>query len=120
MDTAKSYRNLGRVCSKLDEYEEAEFLYENSIKIQERLLGENNFDIAHDCAKLAWICVYQEKYEKALCNLIKAYKILFKIRDQDIQRFYRYVYESMEYTYYEWNPEGNFKQWLEEKMKEPD
>jgi len=28
------------------------------------------------------------------------------------------VYENMKKIYNEWNPEGNFEQWLEEQMKE--
>lgn len=27
---------------------------------------------------------------------------------------------NMEIAYTKWNPEGNFKQWLDEKMKESD
>lgn len=61
----------------------------------------------------------QKQYLNALDFFSKAYKIQSSRQEWDC-RDTLVMYNSTKETYLEWNPEGNFKQWLEEKMKEPD
>lgn len=61
----------------------------------------------------------QKQYLNALDFFSKAYKIQSSRQEWDCRDTLA-MYNSTKETYLEWNPEGNFKQWLEEKMKEPD
>ena len=61
----------------------------------------------------------QDDYKKALDCCFKAYNIsILKLGldHPDTQR----VYNNMKNTYSAWNPEGNYEQWLEDKMKGED
>lgn len=65
---------------------------------------------------MAGVYARLEEYEKGLDYYFKAYKIFISklgLSHESTQ----IVYENMELAFKEWNPEGDFKQWIEEKMK---
>lgn len=116
-DTAVSCNNLAYVYDSQGEYEKAGELYPKSFKTCEKVLGEKHPDIAICCNDLAAVYRGQGEYGKAITYLLKAYKInIFRLGLKHPDT--RVVYGNMEITYSEWNPSGNFEQWLEEKMKE--
>ncbi len=116
-DTAISYNNLGYVYDRQEKYKEAESLYKKGLEISEKVFGENHPDTARSYNNLAYVYDSQRKYKIALVYYLKAYKIfVFKLGLQHPNT--QIVYENMEIAYSKWNPEGNFKQWLKEEMKE--
>ena len=115
--TADSYNNLAGVYERQDGYEKAEELYKKGLVIRERVLGENHPSTVASYNNLAGVYYNQGKYESAIIYYLKAYMIcLFKFGYNHPNT--HIVYGNMEIAYYEWKPEGNFNQWLEEKMKE--
>ncbi len=115
-DTASSYHNLAGVYARLGEYEKAKKLYERSLEIREKVFGEKHPDTASSYNNLAGVYARLEEYEKGLDYYFKAYKIFISklgLSHESTQ----IVYENMELAFKEWNPEGDFKQWIEEKMK---
>lgn len=119
LDTLNNYNNLAGMYGKLGEYGKAKELYAKSLKIFESLFGENHPDTIVIYNNLAYIylCMQQDDFNKALDCCFKAYNIsILKLglNHPDTQR----VYNNMKNVYSAWNPEGNFEQWLEEKMKE--
>ena len=79
-------------------------------------MGESHPDTTSSYNNLAYVYTEQGDYKKALSYYFRAYKILestFRVNHQRMN----IVYKNMEKTYNKWNPDGNFKQWLEEKMK---
>ncbi len=116
-DIVISYNNLGGVYASQGKYKEAESLYKKGLEIREKILGENHPDTATSYNNLGGVYARQGEYKIALIYYLKAYKISASklgIQHPNTQ----IVYENMEIVYSEWNPEGNFKQWLEEEMKE--
>jgi len=115
--TASSYNNLAGVYASQGKYKEAESLYKKGLEISEKVFGENHPDTARSYNNLAYVYDSQRKYKIALVYYLKAYKIfVFKLGLQHPNT--QIVYENMEIAYSKWNPEGNFKQWLKEEMKE--
>ena len=101
----------------MGEYRKAEELYQKSLRISKRVLGEEHPDTAINYNNLAGVYRSQGEYKIALSHCFKAYKVLMRklgINHPNTQ----IVYKNMKIVYFEWNPKGNFKQWLEEKMKE--
>ena len=87
------------------------------MQIHEKILGEKHPDTAISYNNLASMYERQEKFKIALDYYLKAYQILalkFGLQHPHTQ----FVYENIKAAYLEWNPEGNFNQWLEEKMQE--
>ena len=99
------------------EYGKAEELYEKSLRIRERVLGEDHPDTATSYNNFAGVYYAQRKHQKAMTHYLKAYIILLVRLGTDHPNT-RVVLENMRIAYYKWNPEGDFNQWLEEKMKE--
>ena len=85
--------------------------------IREKVLGEEHPDTAISYNNLAGVYHDQEKYKVSLSYYYKAYKIFVSKLGANHSRTIT-VYYNMEITYFDYNPEGNFEQWLEEKMKE--
>ena len=115
--TANSYNNLAVVYLRQGEYEKAEELYEKSLRICKKVLGENHPATTTNYFNLAWVYEGRGEYKKAVSYCFKAYKVFalkLGINHPDTQ----IIYKNMKIVYFEWNPKGNFKQWLEEKMKE--
>ncbi len=115
--TATSYNNLAGVYEAQKKYREAEELYKKAIQIIERVLGEDYPTIAISYNNLAGMYRRQRDNKKALLYYLKAFKVLrlkFGVDHSNTQ----IVYGNMEITYSKWNPDGDFEQWLEKKMKE--
>ena len=66
---------------------------------------------------MAEVYAIQGKSTIALDYYLKAYRILFLKFGLQYPHT-QLVYENIKRAYLEWNPKGNFKQWLEEKMQE--
>lgn len=115
-DTAVSYCNLAMVHECQGEYGKAKKLYEKSVCVFERVLGKEHPYTAISYNNLASLYASQKKHKIALIYYPKAYKILLfrlGLNHPNTQT----VHENMKLTYEEWNPEGDFGQWLEEQMK---
>lgn len=99
------------------EYQKAKELYEKSLRINEKVLGKEHLNIAIISYNLAEAYLCQERYESALTYFAKSYKISVNklgFKHPDTKSSFR----SMAIVYATWNPGGDFKQWLEEKMKQ--
>lgn len=116
-DIVVIYNNLAVVYKMKGKYKEAEKLYEKSLDIIERVFGKEHPNIAMVYNNLAGVYFWQKKYEFALSYYIKAYNIYIKKFGFGHPNT-RMLRSNMEMTYIEWNPEGDFGQWLEEKMKD--
>ena len=115
--TATSYNNLAVVYKSQGKYKEAEELYKKALLIREKVLGTEHPSTAISYNNLAGFYHNQEKYKISLSYCCKAYKIFvlkLGVKHPNTQT----VYDNMEMAYFEYNPKGDFKQWLEEKMKE--
>ncbi len=114
-DTARSYNNLAGVYKSQGEYRKAEELYEKSLRIRERLLREEHPDTATSYNNLAGIYLVRREYQAALSYYVKAYRIYIN-KFGNGHPHTRIIFENIERAYAEWKPNGNFSQWLEEKM----
>ena len=116
-DIAVIYHNLAVVYKRQGELGKVEELYEKSLGIIERTFGDEHPDTAMGYNNLAGVYFSQKKYELALFYSIKAYKIFINKLGfgHPNTKIFR---ANMEMIYTEWNPEGNFKHCLEERMKE--
>lgn len=115
-DIAQIYNMLGGV----NIYREgSEIVNEENLQMLKSVYGDNASGTIIRNNMLARLFGKRECYRRSLYYFFKAFRILFM----------KYGYEhldtlivccNMEIAYTKWNPEGNFKQWLEEKMKESD
>ena len=116
-DTATSYNNLAGLYERQGEYEKAEELYEKSLRIRERVLGEEHPDTAASYNNLAGVYLRQGVSKKMLAYYLKAFKVFCSqlgLEHPNTQT----VYNNIKMVYDKLNPKGNFKHWLEEKVKE--
>ncbi len=116
-DTASSYNDLALLYKSQGKYKEAEELYKKALLIFEKVLGKENSDAASSYNNLAGLYESQGKYKISLSYYCKAYTIFLHklgVNHPNTQK----VYKNFELAYMEYNPEGDFEQWLEEKMKE--
>ena len=74
-------------------------------------------DTAVYCNNLAFLYLNRGDYERALAYFLKAYRIYVLVFGIEHPRS-QAVIECLSDIYPRCNPEGNFTQWLEEKMKE--
>lgn len=81
------------------------------------MLGEEHPDTATSYNNLAGLYYDQGRYEIAITYSYKAFKILVSKLGMNYPNT-QIVYKNFERIYIECNPEGDFEQWLEEKMKE--
>ncbi len=107
--------NLAYVYMCRGKYEEAEELYVETLKECIKIYGEDHLICARGYDGLAMLYGKAEKYELAVRYNLKTYKIQ---KEKEFNGSMRDVYGEMKKTYYKWNPQGNFNQWLEEQMKE--
>ena len=99
------------------EYEKAGKLYEKSLRISERVLGEEHPDTAASYNNLAGVYLRQGVSKKMLAYYLKAFKVFCSqlgLEHPNTQT----VYNNIKMVYDKLNPKGNFKHWLEEKVKE--
>ena len=115
-DTAESYNNLALVYRIQGEYEKAEKLNEKSLRIREKVLGEEHPDTATSYNNLAKVYIAQGECEKAIIYYLKAYNI-FLVKLGVGHPHTQIVLKNMKRAFYNWNPESDFDQWLEEQMK---
>ncbi len=116
-DTASGYNNLAGVLGKMGDYIRAGELYENALWIWKKELGEDHISTAIGYNNLAGVYNKQKRYDIALSYFINSYKVLaFKLGLKHPHT--QIVYNNMEKVYVEWKPEGDFKQWMEENIKE--
>lgn len=116
-NTANCYNDLALVYYEQKNYKKAYELLYRSLMIRRDVLGEKHPCVAESNIELAELYDIQGKFQKALFCFYEAYRIwIYRLglRHSKTQS----AYKKMEKTYLECNPEGNFEQWLEEKMKE--
>lgn len=99
------------------EYKKAESLYEKGMQICRQVLGEDHPNTGTSYNNLAVVYFRQRDNKKALSYYLKAY-IVFVNKFGSNHPNARVAYENMEMIFVEWKPDGDFKQWLKEKMKE--
>lgn len=98
-------------------YKEAENLYLKSLLVRERVLGEDHPDTASVYSGLADVYKSQGKYQMAMDHYLKAYRIFLSCLSAGDPRT-KILRGWIKKAYYEWNPEGDFAQWLKESMRE--
>ena len=76
------------------------------------MLGEEHPDIAAIYNNLAFMHRKQGRYKIALGYYIKAYGIFLSNLGTEHPST-EIIYKNMQRAYFEWNPEGDFRQWLE-------
>lgn len=117
IEIAAGYNNLAGVYADQGKFKEAEELNQKAIHIREKILGREHLATATSYNNIAWVYEKQGVYEMALIYYYKAYKICVSILGWNHPNT-QFVYRSMQAICCEQNPEGDFKQWLEEKMRE--
>ncbi|MCI9127938.1 MAG: tetratricopeptide repeat protein [Eubacterium sp.] len=117
LEIAEVNYELAEVYKEQGKYKEAEELNKKSLSIREKVLGEEHPDTAASYNNLAGVYESQGKHKISLDYCYKAYKILVSILGINHPNT-QIVYENLEFAYKNYNPEGCFEQWLEEKMKE--
>ena len=115
--TATGYNNLAYVYESQGEYGKAEGLCRKALEIRERVLGEEHPDTAASYNNLAYVYTSQGNNEEALSYYLKAYRICM-LRLGKKHPNTQIVHKNVKIAYSEWNPDGDFEQWLEEKMKQ--
>ncbi len=116
-NTAINYNNLAEVYLYQGKYIIAEKFCKKSLYIREQLLGTEHQDTIRSYSNLAYIYEKQGKYKEALGYYLRAYRI--GATNPDLNDLYVQVfYENLKMVYTKSNPEGDFEQWLEEKMRE--
>lgn len=81
------------------------------------MLGENHPDVANSYNNLADICNKLGENKIALDYYIKAYLIV-TFHFKSSHPYTQNIYNNMKMAYLQWNPKGNFNQWLEEQMRD--
>ncbi len=98
-------------------YREAEELHEKSLRIKEKILGEEHLETAESYNNLAEVYERQGRYKEAINYYLKAYKICFSKLGQNHPNT-QISYKNLEMVYTENYPEEDFKQFLEEVMRD--
>ncbi len=117
LSTAISYNSLAVLYAIQGKYKEAEGLYKKALLIKEKVLGERHPSTANSYNNLAELYYSQGNYSVSLSYCYKAYKICISKPGLNHPNT-KLVYRNMQATYYKQNPEGDFNQWLEERLKE--
>lgn len=114
---ASIYNKLAGMYSRNGDNKKAEKMYIDSIKLIKGDLNKNFIEIIDSCRGLMDIYGELGNYKVALEYGFISYKIsVLKLGLRNQQTLI--IYAIMEIKYYTWKPEGNFIQWLEEKIKE--
>lgn len=116
-DTAESYNNLAGVYERQGRYREAEELYQKSLKIHVKVQGEEHPKTATCYNNLAYLYDKQGRYKEAVIYFLKAYKICVSKLGWNHPKTDS-CYKSLEKIYAENYPEKDFKQFLEEAMRD--
>lgn len=116
-ETALYYEDLAYVYGCQEDYKKGEKMYKRSVEIRESVLGKNHLDTAKSYNGLAYMYSLQNDYKNALAYFFKAYRIFYLNIELSYEKA-KSIYQTMERNYREYYDDYNFKQWLEEKMKE--
>ncbi len=116
-ETALYYEDLAYVYGCQGDYKKGKKMYKRSVEIRESLLGKNHLDTAKSYHGLAYMYSLQNDYKNALAYFFKAYRIFYLNIELSYENA-KSIYQAMERNYREYYDDYNFKQWLEEKMKE--
>ncbi len=119
LNIAIVFDNLAQVEEAQEQYENAENYYKKGLDINTKRYGENHPLVAISYYNLAGLYRKQKQYQNALKWFIEAYKIQQFNCESDYRDTIT-MYQSLRETFFEWYPEGDFAQWLEEQMKESD
>ena len=92
-------------------------MYQESLRIAEKILGKGHPDVALIYHNLAGIYESQGKYEYALVYNLKAYKVFLSTLGEG-HPYTKTALDNMEFTYNKWESDGEFRSWLEEQMEE--
>lgn len=117
LDMAISYNGLAEFYLKQREYVKAKKMCEESLQIRARIYGDDHPYTAVGYNELGRVYEIQCEYELAFFYYLKAYMIC-KLKLGSGHQNTQKIYKNIEILHSNWNPEGNFEQWLEEKMKE--
>ncbi|MCI8364182.1 MAG: tetratricopeptide repeat protein [Eubacterium sp.] len=98
-------------------YKEAEELYRKFLIISKRVLGKEHPKIAAGYNNLAGVYESQGRYKEAINYYLKAYKICKLKLGRDHPNT-QISYKNLEMVYTENYPEEDFKQFLEEAMRD--
>lgn len=116
LDIAISYNGLAAFYLKQREFAKAKKICEESLQIRAQIYGENHPTTAVGYNELGRVYEMQCEYELAFFCYLKAYKICkLKLGSEHLDT--QNVYKNIEIIYSNWNPEGDFKLWLEGYMK---
>ncbi len=114
---ASIYNKLAYIYSRNGDNKKVEEMYIDSIELNKGDLNKNFIEIMDSCRGLMDIYWERGNYKVALNYCFISYKIsVLKLGLRSQQTLI--IYAIMEIKYYTWKPEGNFIQWLEEKIKE--
>ena len=116
---AARYDNLAYAYELQKRYAEAEKLYKKGIAVLKEIGGKKYIDIVRIYGNLAAMYEKKGEYQQVLLSNFKAYNICFLELGLNHEKTQK-RYNMLKNTFYKWNPEGNFEQWLEEKIKELD
>ena len=92
-------------------------MYKKSLRIKECVLGEKHPDTALSYYNLAILYEKQARYELSLTYCLRAYKAYSSILGMEHPHTEN-AYRAMKFIYHKWDDKGDFRQWLEEQMKE--
>lgn len=116
-DIGSTYSSLASLYAETGRYEEAVKLFSKSLDIQTIALGEIHPKIAVIYCNIAFVYEKMEDYKKSLDYNFKGYKIL-ALKVAPSHPDYLVADRNLKRRYIKCNPEGDFEQWLDNKMHE--
>lgn len=117
IDIATNYHDLAVMYVRKGDCEKAEKFIKKSLQIREKILGKNHTETANSYNTLGLVYIAKKEEQTALFFFLKAFKIWVSMHGSSSLNI-KIAFDNMKLAYYAWNSQGNFEQWLEEKMKE--
>ena len=114
---ALGYNNLAYMYQSKGEYDKAEKLYKKSLEIRKGVFGEKHPETAQSYNNLAYVYKSQGESKKMFDYFLKSFRILYSKYGLEFQKTQN-AYMNLKLAYAERNPDGDFMQWLVEKIKE--
>ncbi len=119
LEIADSYISLASAYRKLGEHKKAEHAFIKGIRICETTQREPCLDDLLVYCMAALGLWEQKKYEDALMYFLKAFRISFTKSESDIPTPEgQIIAQFMHDSFIKCNPNGNYLQWLDEKIHE--
>ena len=116
LDTVAIYDSLAKMYVECKKYGEAEKLFIKALQTREKMVGGVHSLISESYNNLAATYWYKSEYEMALSYYLKGYKIIISLGIANTCK--QIIKKNMKLAYNTWEPDGDFEQWLEEKMTE--